>query len=187
MLAERVGPVYPVKPLTLTLPENTPPGTAVGAPVAVAVAATYALTGADAASFDFDTATGQISTKTGVTYDYETQASYTVTVTATDDAAESDSVEVTIDLVDLPAVSIAALELQDRILMSDGRVQFTMSATPALTGDLTVNRGRYTQERMHGLNLPCTFKATYEFQLTTSGFRWGLSASRRLHRWRAAI
>ena len=51
----------------------------------------YALAGTDAASFTLDTATGQIKTKTGVTYDYETKISYEVTVTVSDGRGGTDT------------------------------------------------------------------------------------------------
>ena len=70
-----------------SLDENTPGGVDIGAPVvAVANSGTvgYTLGGTDAASFDLDGASGQLRTKSGVTYDHDTKSSYTVTVTATD-------------------------------------------------------------------------------------------------------
>ena len=38
--------------------------------------------GTDAASFNFNASTRQITTKAGVTYDYETKSSYSVTIKA---------------------------------------------------------------------------------------------------------
>ena len=68
---------------------------------------TYALGGADAASFTLNANNGQLSTKAGVNYDYEAKPSYAVTVTATDDSGNdgnddnSDSIDVTINLNDV--------------------------------------------------------------------------------------
>ena len=70
----------------------------IGAPVTATDAnddtLTYALGGTDTASFDIDTATGQLMTKEAL--DYETKVSYSVTVTASDSGGLSDSIDVTI-------------------------------------------------------------------------------------------
>ncbi len=58
---------------------------------------TYTLSGTDAASFAIGGSTGQISTKTGVTYNYESKSSYSLTVTASDGKL-SDSITVTVSL-----------------------------------------------------------------------------------------
>ena len=58
---------------------------------------TYTLSGADAASFDIVSTSGQI--RTSATLDYETKASYVVTVTATDRSLAADSIEVTINVI----------------------------------------------------------------------------------------
>ena len=78
--------------------ENTGSGMEIGAPVTATDAnddtLTYALGGTDTASFDIDTATGQLMTKEAL--DYETKVSYSVTVTASDSGGLSDSIDVTI-------------------------------------------------------------------------------------------
>ena len=70
----------------------------IGAPVTATDAnddtLTYALGGTDTASFDIDTATGQLMTVAAL--DYETKATYSVTVTASDSGGLSDSIDVTI-------------------------------------------------------------------------------------------
>ena len=68
---------------------------------------TYAIGGQDAGEFDFDAATGQIRTKADKTYDYETKSSYEVIVTATEPRGASDTVAVTIDLIDVIKPSAA--------------------------------------------------------------------------------
>ena len=55
---------------------------------------TYSLGGADAASFDIERSTAQLSTKAAL--DYETKDTYTVTVTATDSLGASSTITVTI-------------------------------------------------------------------------------------------
>ena len=87
---------------TLALAENSPPGTNVGGPVAATDpdndALTYSLSGADAASFAIDAATGQITAKTGVTYDYEAKPSYSLSVTASDGRGLSIATSVAVNL-----------------------------------------------------------------------------------------
>ena len=55
--------------------------------------------GTDTASFDIDTATGQLMTKEAL--DYETKVSYSVTVTASDSGGLSDSIDVTITVTNV--------------------------------------------------------------------------------------
>ena len=83
--------------------ENTVAGEDIGDPVAATDTdagdpVTYTLGGTDVASFDIDTATGQLMTKAAL--DYETQASYSVEVTATDSSGASDTIAVTITVTD---------------------------------------------------------------------------------------
>ena len=105
-----------------TVQENPADGTAVGEPLEATdttdgdtVTFLAGLGGADKDAFEFDEATGQITTKAGVTYDYETRASYTVTVTATDGTDETVA-EIAIGLENLPAVSIGAFP--DRVMLA---------------------------------------------------------------------
>ena len=92
----------PIFEVTRSLAENSPPGTNVGAPVAATDpngnSLTYSLSGNDAGSFEIDAATGQLTTKAGVTYAYETKPSYSVTVTASDGNSGAAAVNVTIQL-----------------------------------------------------------------------------------------
>ena len=70
---------------------------------------TYSLSGTDRASFNINTSTGQITTRSGVTYDFEGTNSYTVTVNVRDskdsagdaDTATDDSITVTINLTNV--------------------------------------------------------------------------------------
>ena len=96
--------------------ENTPADQPVGDPVAAIDeendTLTYSLGGTDAASFDFETTTGQIKTKSGVDLDYEGgTTSYSVTVSVTDGKdingnaegtpTEDATIEVTIEVTDV--------------------------------------------------------------------------------------
>ena len=87
----------------------------VGSPVAATDAdatdtLSYTLEGADKDAFDIVSTSGQIRTKTGVTYDYEAQASYSVSVKADDGSGTSNATAtaaVTIDLTDVDEPPLA--------------------------------------------------------------------------------
>ena len=83
--------------------EDTAAGEDIGDPVAAADAngdaLTYALSGTDAASFDIDTASGQLMTLAAL--DYETKETYSVTVTASDSGGLNDSIDVTITVTNV--------------------------------------------------------------------------------------
>ena len=86
------APVFSSSNVSRSIAENTAAGQNVGTAVTATDADAgdtlgYTLGGADAASFDFVESSGQIRTKTNVTYDFEAKSSYTVTVTASDGTA----------------------------------------------------------------------------------------------------
>ncbi len=98
-------PVFDAGPsAAFSLSENTVAGENVGEPLTATDpdedTLTYSLSGDDAASFDLNAATGQLTTREGVTYDYETQAAYAVAVTAEDPDGASASIAVTVSLTD---------------------------------------------------------------------------------------
>ena len=90
---------------TRSVAENTAAGENVGAAVSATDqdgdTLTYTLTGTDAASFEIVASSGQLTTKSGVSYNYEAKASYSVTVTATDPDSAADSIAVTVNLTDV--------------------------------------------------------------------------------------
>ena len=144
------------------VPENTEAGENIGAPVTATDpdndTPAYTLEGADAASFDIDSASGQIQTKSGVTYDHETKSSYSVTVKADD----NNGATATIDLNITITITITVTDVDEPLTVNgqtsvgypengDGQVA-TYSAT-----DLAVVRRRrrrlfYQQHR--GVDLP---------------------------------
>ena len=87
---------------TRSVREDAASGAAIGSPVTATDAdpgarLTYRLEGTDAGSFTIVPTSGQI--RTNATLDYETKASYVVTVTATDRSLAADSIEVTINVI----------------------------------------------------------------------------------------
>ena len=95
--------------------ENTGANQNVGSPVTAAYTGTctltYTLGGADADSFEIDSSTGQIKTRSGVTYDHEAKSTYTVTVTASDANCGADDATVTINVNDVNEPPSVPLEV----------------------------------------------------------------------------
>ena len=91
--------------VTREINENTDANRNVGAPVTATYTGTctliHRLGGTDADSFGIDSSTGQIKTRSGVTYDHEARPSYTVTVTAYHSNCGTDEATVTINVNDV--------------------------------------------------------------------------------------
>ena len=101
---ENEPPEFPSDIGERSVAENTTAGVNIGLPVAATDpddgdTLTYALSGADAASFDIVATSGQLQTKAAL--DHEGKASYTVTVTATDRSNASDTITVTITVTNV--------------------------------------------------------------------------------------
>ena len=99
-------PSFATATATREVPENSGPGTDVGAVVTATDAdndrLTYSLEGTDAASFVMSPNTAQIMAKAGVTYNHEaTKNSYSVTVKADDGNGGTDTIAVTINVTDV--------------------------------------------------------------------------------------
>ena len=93
------APSFDAASATRMVAENTAAGMDIGDPVMAmdddrGDTLTYSLSGADAGSFDIDSATGQLMTQAAL--DYEMKTEYMVTVTATDEAGESAMIDVTV-------------------------------------------------------------------------------------------
>ena len=101
------APAFAAETAERSVAENTVADMAIGARVMATdaddEALTYALSGADAASFEIDADTGQLMTLAAL--DYETTTSYSVTVTATDAAGLSASIAVAITVTDVDEVA----------------------------------------------------------------------------------
>ena len=83
-----------------TVPEDTPEGQNVGAPVSAedpeSDALTYSLSGTDAGSFEIDS-NGQLRVATGVQLDYERKKTYRVTVQVSDGKDQDDLEDLSVD------------------------------------------------------------------------------------------
>ncbi len=88
---------------TRSVPENAVANTNIGSPVTATdqddANLTYSLRGTDAASFDIDTGTGQLKTKSAL--DFDNKAIHSVTVSVTDNRGGSDSIVVTIEVTEV--------------------------------------------------------------------------------------
>ena len=143
---------------TRSVPENTPPGINVGAPVSAQGdgTLTYTIGGMDASSFTIVPSTGQVRTKDGVVYDYETKNRYAVTVGADDENGESDTIDVTIHLEDM----VPACQPVRNLRTNHGDGYVTVKWTPALQQDGKAGMLGYQVEMRHGDNGPWTGRRT---------------------------
>ncbi len=111
--------------VTLTVDENTPPGSLVGDAITATDpdgdVLTYSLSGTDAASFVLDGSTGQITVGSGTLLDYESGPTrYTVVVSVhdgrgaygNDDTAVDDLIEVTINVSNVDEAGTVSVSLE---------------------------------------------------------------------------
>ena len=101
---------------TRSFPENTAANTNIGNPVEAddpdtGNTLTYSLDTTGATLFDIDSASSQIKTKSGVTYDHETTPSYAVTVKADDGNSGTDTINVTITVTDVEEAGTVTLSM----------------------------------------------------------------------------
>ena len=106
------APVFATTTTTRSVAENTGAGVDIGNPVEAidtntSDTLTYSLRGTDAASFSIESTTGQLKTKAPL--NYETKNTYQVIVTATDSGNLSDTISVTINVIDAVVFSDSAL------------------------------------------------------------------------------
>ena len=99
------APVFSSSTAARSVAENTAAGQNVGAVLTAtdldSDTLIYTLEGADAASFGILSASGQIQTKAGVTYNHEAKSTYTVIVKADDSNGGTATVTVTITVTDV--------------------------------------------------------------------------------------
>ena len=99
------APAFADATLTRAVAENSVADVNVGVAIPAATDTdgddlSYSMEGTDAASFNFNESTRQITTKTGVTYDHEDKSGYSVTIKADDSYGGADTVAVTINVTD---------------------------------------------------------------------------------------
>ena len=120
---------------TRTIPENIPAAINVGTPVSATggEGLAYSIGGADADSFDIVPDTGQIRTADGIAYDYEAKRRYFVEARVEDDSGNRDTIDVTVNLVNLvPSCgSVDALDLRT----NSGDERLTVRWTPLPDSD----------------------------------------------------
>ena len=147
------APMFPAGPITRSVAENSGAGTVVGAAVTATDddgdSLSYALAGADAASFTVDSGTGQI--RTDAALDHESVSSYSVTVTADDGNGGTATVSVAISVgdVDEPPAKPAAPSVA---ATADTTDSLSVSWTaPANTGpDITGYAVQYRESGVTG-------------------------------------
>ena len=115
------SPEFDSATATREVPENTEADENIGSPVAATDpdtgdTPTYTLEGADLDSFGIDSASGQIQTKSGVTYDHETKSSYSVTVKADDNNGGTATIDVTITVADVNEPPEFSMETASRTI-----------------------------------------------------------------------
>ena len=131
------------KSATRSIPENIPAGINVGDPVSAIrgdtlSTLTYTISGPDALSFDIVPETGQIRTREGVTYDYESKKYYSVAVGVEDGAGNSDTIDVTIHILNLVPSCELPSNLNLRTSHSDERLTLRWDALPEMQGQARV-------------------------------------------------
>ncbi len=98
-------PVFPFDTVVYNVPENLPPGANVGEPVIATDpdgdTLTYTLSGADAAAFRIDSASGQIAVGPDTSLDYETKPFYALAVMASDGNNASDTTDVIVNVTEV--------------------------------------------------------------------------------------
>ena len=146
-----VAPVFSEDAVTRTVAENTVPGEDIGGPVTATDTddkLTYALGGADAASFDIDQLSGQLKTKAAL--DHETKETYTVTVTATDPSSATDTITVTINVTDVapPPAPDAAPTVEASA--TDGHFKLDVTWTAVNPGSASPVTGYGVQYQVQG-------------------------------------
>ena len=144
-------PEFSVETASRTIAENTTTGVAIGAPVTATDpdtgdTLTYTLEGADLDSFDIDSASGQIQTKSGVTYDHEVKSSYSVTVKADDNNGGTATIDVTITVADVNEPPEFSVETASRTIAENTTTGVAIGAPVTAADPDTGDTPAYTLE-----------------------------------------
>ena len=151
---DNTAPAFLLESTTREVEENSPAGTNVGDPVTATDAdddtLTYTLEGTDAASFEIVSTSGQIRTKSGVTYDYETTPDYSVLVKADDGKGGTATIAVAIDLLDVDeTVATPGAPRNVAATAGTGKVRLTWDA-PASEGGGAITGYEYRRKEGSG-------------------------------------
>ncbi len=115
--------------------ENTASGTKIGGAVSASDddndALTYALGGADAASFSIDTSTGQLLTEASL--DHETKSSYAVTVSVSDGKDEDGDADTAVDATIAITIRVANVDEPGTVTLSPNPPRVGIPVTATLT------------------------------------------------------
>ena len=110
---DNTAPRFSSSPVNRSIPEDSAPGAAVGAPVTATDpdgdSLAYSLSGSGAGSFAVARLTGQITVGVGAALDHDTQSTYTVTVTATDPSGSTAQITVTITVTEANSSPISVV------------------------------------------------------------------------------
>ena len=112
-----------------SIAENVPAGINVGFPITatgIDGTPTYTMSGPDSDRFTIVPESGQIRTKEGVVYDYETKSTYTLTVDVSDERGRSDSIDVTIFILNL----VPSCEMPQDVLVNGANQSLRVRWTP---------------------------------------------------------
>ena len=155
------APSFPSETATLQIPENSPPGYAIGEPVTVhdpdnEETLSYSLFGEDAAFFAIDEGSGQLKSREPL--DYESKSAYQVEVRATAMGGLYDSIAVTINVTNVDDAGMVAL------LPSDVRVGAPLNAE-LNDGDVVTSEPSWqwaaSYDRTTWTEIPNAVSATY--------------------------
>ena len=129
-------PAFGEEPDTVTVAENTATGQNIGDPFAATdvdegATLTYTLEGDDAASFDLDTSSGQLRTKTDL--DYETKNRYTVTVSVRDSKDDNGNTDTADDAIITVTIEVTNVEEPGKVTFSSTQPQVGTALTATLT------------------------------------------------------
>ena len=155
--------------------EDAAPGDPVGDPVQATDAAetgpdvlTYTLNNTD--TFSIDSATGQIEVGAGTTLDYDTQPNtYNVRVTATDPSGLNDTIDVTINIIDVNETPVVTVDSDNTERTPDENfgtttTVATFSATDEENSTLTWSLSGADGDRFDIDNGTLTFKSDPNFE-----------------------
>ena len=111
------APAFDADAYDRSVPENTGANQNVGTPVTATDAdsdtLTYSLSGSGSGDFTINASTGQIRTKSGVTYDHEQTSSYSLSIVASDSvASDTATVNISVSDVDEPPVAPGKPEVE---------------------------------------------------------------------------